>query len=341
MDPKEIAEELRAIEGRGPCTDAERRAARALARRLRATGRRPRTQTVWVRPSGGAAALAAVSALGVAASVVSVDHPATGLWMAVAALVTVPVAPLLAARRATQTVWAAKEPAQGAVRLLLTCRADAQPAALAERLLARVRLPGPRVLLAAALAALIAFAAVRTGGSGGSALGAAQLLPTAICIAAVGGFLDAWVARPGDAAAGPAAALAVLAALDRAPLAHLSPEVVVAGPQSMRRFVRAQRRAGTKATDIAVVELREGTPGFLLSDGPLVPRRLHPRLIALLRGAAPARRGRSASPASAARAARWPAIALEGGVDDLTELTLGLVAALDRELAQAARGQVT
>jgi hypothetical protein len=150
----------------------------------------------------------------------------------------------------------------------------------------------------------------------------------------VGAFLDAWVARPGEAAAGPAAALPVLAALDRSPPERLAPEVVVAGPQSMRAFVRAQRKAGVQATDVAVVELREGEPGFRVSDGALLPRRFHPRLIAHLRGAAPARRGRSASIASAARASRWPAIALEGGVDDLIELTLGLAAALDRELAE-------
>ena len=66
----------------------------------------------------------------------------------------------------------------------------------------------------------------------------------------------------------------------------------------------------------------------------LLPQRLHPRLVALMRGAVPGRRGRSRSPASVARAARWPAIALEGGPDELVELTLGLVAALDRELAE-------
>jgi hypothetical protein len=334
MDANEIAAELRAIEGRGPCTDAERRAARAIARHLRETGRRPRTQTVWVR-RGSPAILAVASALGVAASVVSVAHPVTGLWMAVAALLAVPLAPLLSARRATQTIWAAaSKPPSDAIRLLLVCRADAQPAPLAERALARARLPGPRVLLGLALAALIALAAVRTGGTGGTALGAGQLVPTAVCIAAVGAFLDAWVAQPGDAAAGPAAALAVLTALDRSPPGRLAAELLVAGPQSMRAFVRAQRRAGTDATGVAVVELREGAPGFLVSDGSLLPQRLHPRLVGLLRGGAtPARRGRSASPASVARGARWPAIALEGDAAGLVELTLGLVAALDRDLA--------
>jgi hypothetical protein len=350
MDPKPIVDELRAIEGRGLCTDAERRAARAIAARLRALGRRPRTQTVWVR-SAGDPLLALASGLGVASSVVSVDHAATGLWLAVGALLLVAVAPLLGARRATQWVWATKgsdpnvatkgsdpnvatKGSDPNVRLLLTCRADAQPAPLAERWLARVGLPGPRVLLVLALGALVAFAAARTGGTGGTALGAAQLLPTAICIAGVGAFLDAWVSRPTDAAAGPAAAVAVLAALDRSPPARLSPEVVVAGPKSMRAFVRAQRKAGTQATDVAVVELREGSPGFVRSDGSLIPQRFHPRLVALMRGALPARRGRSQSPASAARAVRWPAIALEGSADELVELALGLAAALDRELGE-------
>jgi hypothetical protein len=336
MDPKPIADELRAIEGRGPCTDAERRAARSIARRLREMGRRPRTQTVWVR-RGNEPLLAAASALGVAASVVSVDHAVTGMWLAAGGLALVLVAPLLGARRATQWVWAPGGVTKGSdpfVRLVLTCRADAQPVPLAERLLARIGLPGPRVVLGLALAALIAFAAVRTGGAGGTALGAGQLVPTAICIALLGGFLDAWVASPTDAAAGPAAALAVLAALDRSPPARLSPEVLVAGPKSMRAFVRDQRKAGTDATDVAVVELREGAPGFLRSDGSLLPQRLHPRLVGLMRGAVPMRRGRSQSPASVARSARWPAIVLEGDVDKLVELTLGLVAALDRDLAE-------
>src|SRR5262249_4296255 len=205
MDPKQIADELRALEGRGPCTDAERRAARAIAQRLRGLGRRPRTQTVWVRPDNDEL-LALASGLGVAASVVSVDHAKTGLGLAIGGLVLSVLAPWLGARRATQWVWAGRtEGSDPFVRLLLTCRADAEPVPMAERWLARVGLPGPRVLLALALAALVACAAVRTAGTGGTALGAVQLLPTAICIAGVGAFLDAWVARPGNAAAGAAA----------------------------------------------------------------------------------------------------------------------------------------
>src|SRR4051812_23852973 len=67
------------------CTDAERRAARRHAAALRAAGRSVRTETIWVRPAW-APVLAVCAAAGVAASVVSVDHPAPALAIAVTAL---------------------------------------------------------------------------------------------------------------------------------------------------------------------------------------------------------------------------------------------------------------
>src|SRR4051794_35658590 len=68
------------------CTDAERRAARRHAAALRAAGRTVRTEMIWVRPAW-APVLAVCAAGGVAASVVSVDHPAPALAIARAALV--------------------------------------------------------------------------------------------------------------------------------------------------------------------------------------------------------------------------------------------------------------
>ncbi len=63
------------------CTDAERRAALALAAELRDQGREPRVQTLWVHAAWWAPqALAA--ALGVAASVVGVGTPVAGLSLA-------------------------------------------------------------------------------------------------------------------------------------------------------------------------------------------------------------------------------------------------------------------
>ncbi|MGZ8634123.1 MAG: hypothetical protein ACXWZZ_09770, partial [Solirubrobacteraceae bacterium] len=73
--------------GRGPlaCTDAERRAALALAGELRGAGRAPRLEAHWVRPGWPAwQALCAVA--GVAGGVLSVDRPRAGLIVAAAAL---------------------------------------------------------------------------------------------------------------------------------------------------------------------------------------------------------------------------------------------------------------
>ena len=117
MDPAALARELAAISGRGACTDAERRAARLLARELRQRGRAPRSETVWVRPAWAPIWLL-YAALGVAGSVVSVDHPivATAL-VGVAALGAlldlggrVRALSILAPKRATQNVVAEGEP---------------------------------------------------------------------------------------------------------------------------------------------------------------------------------------------------------------------------------------
>jgi hypothetical protein len=164
-------------------------------------------------------------------------------------------------------------------------------------------------------------------------------------------------------AGGAAAALAVADALGHAPPKRLDVEVVLAGAGDgpalgMRAYVRARRRK-VQPRDVAVISFGAcggGAPRWLVSDGALVPARFHPRLVALsaqvARGeqhlrAAP-RRGRGTSAARVARAAGWPALALEcrterdtapeagepdaDALRDVVELALGLVDALDREL---------
>src|SRR5690348_8432185 len=71
---------------RGPCTDAERRAARGLQRRLLAGGRDAALETVWVRPQWPLSVLLH-AALGVAASLAAVPwpRPAGGVLVAVLA----------------------------------------------------------------------------------------------------------------------------------------------------------------------------------------------------------------------------------------------------------------
>src|SRR6185503_7241328 len=73
-------------------------------------------------------------------------------------------------------------------------------------------------------------------------------------------------------------------------------------------YVR-QRRRRWDAARLAFLEIRPcsgGRPAFWVTDGPLVPLRLHPRLIELVRDASAAYR---------ARQARWPAVAV-GALDE-------------------------
>src|SRR5438067_771420 len=113
MDPLALVEELAAIPGRAAGSDAERRAARLVARTLRATGRGVRTDTFWIRPAWGLVH-ALVAAVGVAASLVSVSHPVVGAALAGGALLAAladltglaPLLRLLTPQRATQNVVA-------------------------------------------------------------------------------------------------------------------------------------------------------------------------------------------------------------------------------------------
>jgi hypothetical protein len=78
VDPARLATDLQEIGPRPACSDAERRAARLLARRLRELERRPRTETFWVRPQWPAVWLVHVLA-GIAGSVASTAEPAVAL----------------------------------------------------------------------------------------------------------------------------------------------------------------------------------------------------------------------------------------------------------------------
>ncbi|MEA2253005.1 MAG: hypothetical protein QOG70_3247, partial [Solirubrobacteraceae bacterium] len=222
---------------RGPlaCTDAERRAALALAARLRERGRAPRLEARWVRP-GWPAWQALCAAAGVIASVLSVRHALTGLIVAAAALVLSAVhgrgrLPLGRARATQDVVAPARAPARVAVVVLAAV--DRPRAALLRQV------PAPMAWLLGALLATVAFAVARLAGAGGTLLGAAQLVPAAVLLLATGALLEAAAARPepADAAATDAAA-AVAAAAPEAEVA-----LVGAGELGLRARLRADRRA--------------------------------------------------------------------------------------------------
>ncbi len=269
-----------------------------------------------------------------------------------------PVIRLLSVRRATQNVVAAPPGGDEArVLLVLASAVDAPGQSVLGRIERRLHrgrrrrwtalLPGALGLHLIALAAVAAFAGARVAGAGGGALGAGQLVPTVVLILLVGAFLDAAFARPAATAPadGPATALAVAAALDDRPPRHMAVEVLIggageAGAPGMRAYVRARRRT-LAAEDVVVLQLGSapGPPRVVVRDGEIVGVRLHPRLVELAAEAAGPDAlvaGRSRSAARVARGARWPALALEGDAEELTDLVLRLVAGIDAEVGARA-----
>ena len=351
MDPAALQARLEALGERPPCSEAERQVAVLCAGELRRTGRRPRVQTFWIRRQRSLPR-AFYALLGVVGSVVAVSSPEVGLGLIAGALVAlllesagVPVVALLQVRRATQNVVvpASAEPGER-VRLVLTAAADGPRRSALTRLYelpALGRVPSAVALTAVMLIALAACAGARVAGAEGTAIGVVQLVPSIVLLLAAAAFLDDAFAPVERGAAGVAAVVALASALEAEPPRALTVEVLIAGAgeagaAGMSAYVRAQRRT-LAPEEVVVVHLGNGGGPlrYLVSDGELIPNRLHPRLIALASALPDARpaRGHGRSGARVARGARWPAIALEGGARPLAAAALRLISAIDRELA--------
>ncbi len=195
---------------------------------------------------------------------------------------------------------------------------------------------------------------MRLADGDGGALGIVQLVPTLVLVAALGLAVDASLARAGGgrgapgggeaSGAGEVAAEALLAAaqaLAAAPPRQIGVDVVLAGAGASGGlgFRAHLRRRRPNRDRVAVVELTHGpAPAWLLSDGPLLPLRYHPQLVALAARAADEEpelaarptRGRMLGGALRARQRRLPAIRLAAPSGDaLTALTLALAELLD------------
>src|SRR3954470_13530333 len=370
MDPAALAARIEAIDGRLAGTDAERRAAAACAAELRASGRRPRTQTLWFRPQR-MVPRAIESAAAVAGSIVSASHPTGGFGIAAGALVVaaleaagVPVLALLVARRATQNVVAASPSADARAHaaggrgsdllLVLAANVDAPRDSVLDRFERRLRarvpargraslVPGALGVHLLTLVAITAFAGARVAGAEGVVLGAAQLIPSTVAILLVGAFLEAGTTGPMRAApaGGPAVAATITRALDAAPPRHLDVEVLIAGAGAagapgMRGYVRPRRRA-LAAEQVIVLELGSaaGPVRAIVRDGEIIGTALHPRLAELateVAGPRAAGQGRRLSAARVARGAGWPALAVEGEPRALAAVALRLIAKVDAEV---------
>lgn len=332
---------------RPPGSDGERRAALLLRDELRRSGRAAHIEPQWVWPSGPITHTLH-AALGLVGSVLAVVVPVAGVVVLALTLLSLLLdlsgRPWLVRRltfqRATQNVVSPPPLGSRRYRLLICAHYDAGRASAAygervTRLGARLRAatggrwPGPLAWMTLALVALVGCAIARVAGVGGTALGAAQLVPSVFLILAVAALLDITLSDPspaaGDNASGVAVALALAAALDRRPPKSLAVEVVLAGAgegpgSGLRAHLRAHR--GDLARERTVVlglhACGSGAPAWLEHEGALLPTRSHSQLVALCERAArdEARlgarglRSQGLSPLAPARASRLPEVTI-------------------------------
>lgn len=265
MRPLETTATLAGFERRGPGTDAERRAARWLARELKAEGYEVQTQAFWCRPNWALAHTWHV-ALALAGSLVSVSHPIVGAALLAVAVVSIVsdglagVSPgrRLTPERASQNVVATPTPTPTPTpapatrdapvkpgRLIVTANYDAGRTALVYRDAFRRpaatlrRAAGPLALgwlgmLSLAITALLAIAVVRiVVHHPGHVLGAIQLVPSVALVLTGALLLEAAGAgygpAAGDIASGTAVAIALANALRENPPRNLTPELLLQG----------------------------------------------------------------------------------------------------------------
>lgn len=342
-----------AIEPSGTAgSDAERRAALALAEELRAAGREVRVLPLWVRTAWWAP-LAIAAALGIAGSVVAVEAPVPGLVLALTGLAVAlteltPLQPLrrLTIARATQNVVVApRATPDDSITLVLTAAVDRERRGLARRL------PGGVLRWLIPSLALVAGCAIaRAAEVDGDWLGIVQLPPTLALLLCALSLLDQSVAHPPqDDRVAVETVLRVCDALDAQPPRRLAVAAVLAGAggarsAGLRAWLAARRRRGLDRERVALLHV-EPTPGeppsWWTHDGELVASALHPQLVTAAQAAASAEPALSArarrrplgTAAGRARAAGWPSLAIGAGeVEAAAAFTLALVAALDDDL---------
>jgi len=309
-DVDAIAEGLARFEARGPCTDAERRAAGWLHDELRAAGHEAWVETHWVRPQWPLS-MALHATVGVLASVVAITAPLpalvaaalSALSMALEAAGTDGLLRRLLPRRATQNVLTVPEPDGVA---LLICAPYAAPRGGVGRRLAE----GRQAWVALALALVAVCAGLRLLDQEGLWLGALQFAPTLFLLLALAAAGDAAVspyAAGGEAP--PAVAIALHDELRRNPPERLSPALLLHG--ALRSHLRRERPDRTRAV---VLRLEPGE-GAASAHAQL-------RAAAAASGRAPRR----------ARSTRLPTLWIGASDPQALDFGLACVDALDAEL---------
>jgi hypothetical protein len=264
----EVIRELCSFEGRGPGTDAERRAANALAGRLRAVGRRADLEPFFCHPQYAIVHLIH-AALGIAGSLLATVEPAAGFALVLLAAAStyldlntrLYLVRSLLFRRASQNVVSPGHRPDAAARLILMAHYDAartgyifsKASKRIRRLPERVRLSaGPfRLFFWVGLAPLLPILGARMAGLDGTWLSAIQAIPTIVLIVAAFLLIDIALSEivPGayDNASGVAAVLSAAEDLTADPPQNLDVWIVLTGSEESfcegsRAFVRSRRK---------------------------------------------------------------------------------------------------
>jgi Peptidase family M28 len=302
----EIEEFVVRFEGRGPGTDAERRASRYLTERLEGLGREVETEAVWVWPNYQLAHLAS-ALLAILGSVVAVANAGVGLGLAAAALVSaygdlsgrLYLLRRLTGRRASQTVVSREDGSKPGTLILLAhydaARGRAAFGRVSERRAAiakLLRVPiGPFDAYSGSLLVLVVALALRAAGLTGTAVSIVQFIPTVVLIVSVPWLVDMAIQGivPGasDNASGVATVLRLAErygeTLDHFDVWVLFPGAGEAMMLGMRAWLARHKREldPTRTVFLNVAEVGHGTVRYVTREGYLLTRRFHSQLLAL------------------------------------------------------------
>jgi Peptidase family M28 len=305
----EVIRELCSFEGRLAGTDAERRAANWIAKRLRDRGRRAEVEPTYVHPQYGLVH-AAHCALGFAGSLAAIAQPAVGFAVVLATAVSVYldvnarfyIVRRLFFRRASQNVVSPGKRPEAPARVLIcahydTARTgaafDPKRVARGTRLAHRLPVPlGPFRVVFWSLAVLLPILGARMAGVDSGLVSLLQLPPTLILLIGVFLFTDIELSDvvPGanDNASGVATALSLAEELDSKPPQNLDVWLLLTGGEEclwegMRAFVRARRKQLDRETTYFVVldSVGGGAVRYETGEGPAVTYEMDPRLVQL------------------------------------------------------------
>jgi Peptidase family M28 len=294
----EVIRELCSFEGRGPGTDAERRAANALAGRLRGMGRRADIEPFFAHPQYAVVHLIH-AVLGIAGSLLATLQPAAGFALVLLAAAStyldlntrLYLVRALLFRRVSQNVVSPGARPDAPARLILMAHYDAartgyvfsKGARRARRLPERLRLAiGPfRLFFWLGLAPLLPILGLRMAGLDPTWLNVVQAIPTIVLIVSAFLLIDIALSEivPGayDNASGVAAVLSAAEDLTGDPPANLDVWVVLAGSEESlcegsRAFMRSRRKQLDRATTyvVNVDSVSDGRVAYEISQGAVI-----------------------------------------------------------------------